>query len=235
MEVILEKLVEGLKKAYGPRLRSLVLYGSRASGEETPGFSNYNILVILDDVSFEQLHVGGILSKWVRQGNPPPLVFSKELFRNSADIFPIEFLDMKDKHRILFGEDPFNGLNVDLKHLRHQCEFEMTGKLLKLRQAYMAIAGKPKETRRLMTDSLSSLQVVIRHILRLYNETPPALKKDAVRSLGRFIDFDPETFEKVQLIKQGDRDALGMDPEAMMEKYLAQVEKIAAAVDGMDH
>ena len=235
METILEKFAGELKATYGTNMLSLVLYGSKASGEDTPGHSDYNILVILETVSFAHLQVDGILTKWIRKGNPPPLVFSKELFLNSSDIFPIEFLDMKDKHKILYGEDPFTDLVVDLKHLRHQCEFEMTGKLLKLRQSFMPIAGEPKKVRQLLVGSLSSFLVVFRHILRLYGKVLPVTKMETLRELAHCIDFNPAVFETVQRMKQEDRDALKLDPETVMEEYLAQVEKIAMAVDKVTH
>jgi hypothetical protein len=231
MEKILEQFVDGLKEAYGTNIRSLVLYGSKASGEDTRAHSDYNILMILETVTFAHLKMDGIMKKWVKQGNPPPLIFSRELFQSSTDIFPIEFLDMKDNHKILLGEDPFTDLKIDLKHLRHECEFELTGKLLKLRQAFMPVVGKQKRVRELLLASLSPVQVVLRHVLRLYNETPPAMKGEAPRTLSKYIDFEPAVFETVQRMKQGERDALRLDPETVMEEYLLQLEKVVAVVD----
>jgi hypothetical protein len=47
MDKRLEQLVEKLKKAYGERLVSVVLYGSAAAGDHHEGFSDFNILCVL--------------------------------------------------------------------------------------------------------------------------------------------------------------------------------------------
>jgi hypothetical protein len=138
---------------------------------------------------------------------------------------------MKDNHKILHGEDPFVNLNINLKHLRHECEFELTGKLLKLRQAFMPVAAKPKQVRELLIGSIAPLLVILRHVLRLYDTTPPAIKREALKPLSRHIDFNPSVFESVLQMKQGDPGARQLDPLAVMEEYLAQIEKIVAAVD----
>ena len=35
-----------------------------------------------------------ITDRWVKEGNPPPLLFTSDRFARSADVFPIEILDI---------------------------------------------------------------------------------------------------------------------------------------------
>ena len=54
-KMTLDELVAQLRAAFGAELRSVVLYGSAASGEHIPKQSDYNVLVLvdaLDDVAF---------------------------------------------------------------------------------------------------------------------------------------------------------------------------------------
>ena len=52
MERVVEQLVEKLRKAYGDRLVSLVLYGSAAAGDRQQNFSDYNVLCVLTRISY---------------------------------------------------------------------------------------------------------------------------------------------------------------------------------------
>ena len=73
-----------------------------------PGTSNYNVLLVVDGLGVAELNA---LSKpalqWAKAGNRPPLLFTRGQLKASADVFPIELLDMRQSHRVLFGEDPW--------------------------------------------------------------------------------------------------------------------------------
>jgi predicted PurR-regulated permease PerM len=113
MKDLLGTFVEDLKGAYGTNLKSVILYGSKASGEDTKKYSDYNVLIILEHIGLSELSIDGIMSRWIKRGNPPPMMFTKAMFARSSDVFPVEFLDMRDNHQILYGENPFAGMNVN--------------------------------------------------------------------------------------------------------------------------
>ena len=135
----LDELVSQLRAAYGSALRSVVLYGSAAAGEHDPKKSDYNVLVIVDALDAARLAggVGGV-ARVGGAGNPAPLTLTTSEWRGSADIFPMEYADILERHRVLFGDPPFDGIRVDLKDLRLQLEQEAMGKLIKLRQGVLA-------------------------------------------------------------------------------------------------
>jgi hypothetical protein len=234
MADIVEKFVNDIKEACGENLKSVILYGSRASSEYIEKRSDYNTMLILGSVEFKDLQtLSNTLKGWIKKGNQPPQIFSGQMFQRSADVFPIEFLDIKDNHKVLFGEDPFNDLQITEKNLRHECEFELKGKLLKLRQGYLNARGSSSKVRELLVLSLSSFLTVIRHSARLYGQVPSAKKLEAVEKLSEKIGFDPAVFSTVQKIKAGDREALKRDPETVMEDYMKQIEKIIESVDSL--
>lgn len=106
MEAKLTELIERLKASSAANLQSVVLYGSAVTGEFLAEHSDLNILCIVERAGareLEQLH--STAEWWTRQGNPAPLVFTLDELRESADVFAIELLDMKEKHRMLFGPD----------------------------------------------------------------------------------------------------------------------------------
>ena len=105
MEDKLLELVDRLKRAHGDRLLSVILYGSAASGEHNQHFSDINVLCVLTRVTPAELAASAPIFEWWRSlGNPPPLLLSEEEVRTSTDCFPIEFHDMQERRRVLFGK-----------------------------------------------------------------------------------------------------------------------------------
>src|SRR3954469_13423332 len=128
----LEELVSQLRAAYGTALRSVVLYGSAAAGEHIAKRSDYNVLGIFDSLDAARLSAASATARaWAEAGNPAPLTLTTSEWRGSADIFPMEYADILERHRILHGESPFEGITVDARDLRLQLEQEAMGKLIK--------------------------------------------------------------------------------------------------------
>src|SRR5881398_1411875 len=150
----LDDLVSQLRAAYGPALRSMVLYGSAASGEHLQKRSDYNVLVIVDGLDAARLTAAAAASRaWTEAGNPAPLTMTTSEWRGSSDIFPMEYADILERHRVLHGEAPFAGISVAQSDLRLQVEHQAMGKLLQLRQGIMAAAGDAKNQIALLEDS----------------------------------------------------------------------------------
>src|SRR3954470_24946647 len=121
----LDELVAQLRAAYGTGLRSVVLYGSAAAGEHIAKRSDYNVLVIVDSLDASRLAAASAAARaWAEGGNPAPLTLTTSEWRGSSDIFPMEYADILERHKILYGESPFDGISVDPKDLRLQLEQE---------------------------------------------------------------------------------------------------------------
>src|SRR5580765_4152067 len=170
----LEELVSQLRAAYGTALRSVVLYGSAARGESGGKHANYNVLVIVDALDAPRLAAASAASRaWVDAGNHAPLTLTREEWMGSADIFPMEYADILDRHRVLHGEPPFDGIRVDMKDLRLQLEQEAMGKLIRLRQGLLGAGNDPERELELLATSLSPILIVFRAFLRLHASHPP--------------------------------------------------------------
>ena len=138
MEKDLSELVEKLKQAAGANLRSVVLYGSAASGEFHPKHSDLNVLCLLERLDAAELaKLTPAAAWWERKGHPAPLVFTLEELRRSADVFAIELLDIQASRRVLFGEDVFTGLDVPMSLHRQQVERELHTNLIQIGRAHV--------------------------------------------------------------------------------------------------
>jgi len=225
----LDELVRQLQLAYGGGLRSVVLFGSAVAGEHNPKKSDYNVLVIVDSLPLERLRAVAAVSKaWAEDGNHPPLTFTTREWKSSSDIFPMEYADILERHRVLFGDPPFNGIRVSPSDLRLQVEHQTMGKLLQLRQAVMGAGGDDRRQLEVLEKSLSTLMVVFRGASRLFGQAPSQDYEELTRSLAQRASFSPDPFVKVIRHVRGTEKIPRENAAAILEGYLAAMERLVA-------
>ena len=138
----IDEFVKRVREAAGPNVESIILFGSAVSGDFHPGLSNLNLMCVLRDSSYAALQALAPVAKWWdRQKQPPPLCMSRQELERSTDVFTIEFLDMQQHHRVLFGENVVQGLRISMHVHRVQVEYELREKLILLRQQLLLAAG----------------------------------------------------------------------------------------------
>jgi hypothetical protein len=228
----LDELVGQLKAAYGPTLQSVILYGSAVAGEHIAKRSDYNVLVILDAVPLDRLAaVGAVLHAWGEAGNPAPMTFTASEWKSSADVFPMEYADILERHRVLYGPDATEGIQVSRSDLRLQVEQQALGKLLHLRRGAMAAGNDGKEQIQLIEASLSALMVVFRGVIRLDGAVPSqdysALSEDVARRAG----FDSKPFQRAVSHVRGTEKLNRDDATAVLAGYMAGMESLVAWLD----
>ncbi len=92
----LNSLVDDLRSTHGDNLASVVLYGSAAAGDHVELRSDYNLLIALNRITPEDLRQAQApMREWQRLGHPLPVYFTVEELSDAADVFPIEFHQMR--------------------------------------------------------------------------------------------------------------------------------------------
>ena len=230
----LDQLVEQLTKAYGPDLRAVILYGSAASGQHIAKRSDYNVLIIVDRLDLDALNRSAAVARaWGESGNPPPLTLTTDEWRASSDIFPMEYADVLERHRVLFGEPPFAGIHVERADLRLQVEHQAMGKLLQLRQGILAAGGERRRQRELLERSLSTFMVIFRAVLRLHGEQPPADYEALTKRVADVTGVDDAPFARVVRHVRGGEQIPDQEVAAVLAGYLAGAQRLVAHIDRM--
>jgi hypothetical protein len=228
----LDELVKQLRAAYGTALRSVVLYGSSAGGEAGAKKPDHNVLVIVDSLDAGRLRGASAASRaWVDAGNHAPLTLTSLEWAGSADIFPMEYADILDRHRVLHGEPPFEGIHVDLKDLRLQLEQEAMGKLLRLRQGLLGAGNDQDRELELLASSLSPVLVVFRAFLRLHGTRPPTDNLQLVEAVGQRAQFDAAPFVRVVKHIRNDPALKAAEAGEVLAGYLRGMERLVGYLD----
>ncbi|MEP6960525.1 MAG: nucleotidyltransferase domain-containing protein [Acidobacteriota bacterium] len=227
----LEQLVSKLELAFPGRLVSVVLYGSAAGGQKDR-FSDLNVLCVLKEITPRELASGEPVLRWWReQGNPALLLMSEEEVTNSADSFPIEFRDMQQRRRVLFGPDPIADLKVLDTHYRTQVEHELRSNLLRLRQQGAGVLSDSAALVALCADSVSTFCVLGRHALLLSGVTPEEDRRGIVRQLSKTVACDLTPFETLLDLRESKQPTAKIDPLDLFGQYLVCIQKLVVFVD----
>lgn len=229
-----EALVAELRKAIGEELRGVLLYGSAAAGDFVPGASDYDVLIVANRLDVEALgKLSGPIRAWCASGNSAPQCFTPEELNDSADAFPIEFLDMQQSRKVIYGADPLATLAIADDHLRLQLERELKGKLLLLRQKSLQVLDKPSELLSLLIASSTTFLVLSRAGLRLFQKDVPRQKVDALRALGGHLSLEIQPILTLAEMREQKAPPLRGEAEVrtLFREYLSTLENLVAAID----
>jgi predicted nucleotidyltransferase len=157
-----------LQEVYGQSLVMVALYGSAVTGSWVKGISDINILIIVEKADPDLLHElaakgGRVLKKY----RFTPHILSRSELLSSADIFPAEYLELRSRMKLLYGENLFNQIELTKKNLRHQVESMLRGAVQTLRQLILFSADKDKELQKALRDWAGSQPSLLRALLRL--------------------------------------------------------------------
>lgn len=233
-EQLLNEFVEKLRGVAGENLVSAVLYGSAAQGDFHPEYSDLNLLCFVRDSSFAALaKMAPVVDWWRGKKHRPPLLLTPDELKASADVFSIEFTDMKQQYRILYGEDLLRELNVPMTHHREQVEYELREKLFLLRQHLLLAGSDEKKLWDVMLHSLSSFTTLFRHVLIELGKQAPRHSREAVTELSERLRFDDLAFLQLIDIRAKKSDRWELRARDVASRYLQTIEQVATAVDTM--
>jgi hypothetical protein len=232
VQKILKPYLTRLQKLLGTNLKSILIFGSGLGQDFIPGRSNINLLLVCDRVDLELLKGSlKLVAEGRKKGIVAPLFLTQTHMETSADVFPIEFMEFRDFHRVLYGEDPFRDLSINPEHLRLECEEQLKGKLIRLRQAYLEVGSSLKQLQSLLSDSITSLIPVFRGLLRLKGLSAPGEKGAVVEEMARQFGINKEVFNQILKLKAGQAKPKLPELNSLFDRYLDALQGLAIAVD----
>jgi len=227
---ILESFIEAAKDIYQEGLVSVILYGSAASGEFNGRHSNINLLVVLDDAGLENLSRIAKVVSARKFKILSPLFFTEDYIKGSTDVFPIEFLDMKENYSVIYGKNVLTGLEIEMRNLRFQCEHELKARLINIKKNYLATLNK-NALKQLLFKSFNSSLHILRNLIRIRGGVPPYLKEDILNELGREFNMDTAALKKVLSVKNSNLNLSHQELEDLFFVFVRELEKIIAVTD----
>ncbi len=207
-----EKDVQKLKEVLGENLVTLAEYNN---GDEI------RCLAVCKTLDFKTLSGLKKLSS-----DSVPVLFTQEEIKNAIDVFPVEFLNIKRHHKMLYGEDILKDVDISKECLRRQLEFEFRSKLIHLRRAY--ILSNRKDLDEIILNAVPNLAPIIGAVTYL-KEINIKFDPDVIKLM---IGIDTKVIMDIHRIKTGKAKFEG-NKEKYIERLINVLIQVGDLVDKM--
>lgn len=228
-------ITDDYQRIFGGELVSIILYGSAAGGDYLAGKSDINFMVVLSETGIDLIDRAlDLVAKWKKRNVATPLFLTEAYVRTSMDVFPIEYLNFQNNYSLVYGRDILRDLSLDRQFLRLQCEREVKGKLLLLREAFLETQGRGREMQRVISGSLVALVAIFRALLHLKGKTLPHHRREVIQQVCESLSLDKGLFGRLLDIKEERINPGSAEMAALFKAYLKEVEKLWKIVDTLD-
>ncbi len=202
-----------IKEILGENLVTLAEYHT---GDEK------HLLAVCNALDFDSL-------RRLKQFKEIPFVLTREELLDGVDVFPIEFLNIRQHHKTLYGEDFLKDINVSKKDLRQQLEFEFRSKLIHLRKEYLLVDGKHLEA--LILSAIPTLVPILGGLIYLkdlhYSDT-----QDMFNVVSEGYGIDVQVLKEIHDIRQG-KAKIKKDKEQYIRELIRVLTDIGEIVDNL--
>lgn len=173
-EAVLEALVQAARAALGSELLSVVLFGSAADGR-LRATSDVNLLMLLK--SFAPAGIDA-LREPLRLAHAVARVEVMFLLEDelpvAASLFAVKFNDIRSRHRILWGSNPFASLVIDEADLRRRLREILLNLAIRLRERYALVSLREEQLGNILAEASGPLRAAAAALLNLQGKTAAA-------------------------------------------------------------
>lgn len=175
----LDDFVAAAREAFGDRLESVVLYGSAAEGA-LRATSDVNVILVLS--AFERDRADRLreaLAVAHAAVRLTAMFLLAEEVAGAAEAFAQKFDDVRRRHRVLWGRDPFAALAPSRAALVARLDQVLLNLTLRMRAAYVERSLREEQLVAVVADAAAPLRTAAASLLEL--EGRPAASPKAAR------------------------------------------------------
>jgi hypothetical protein len=229
---LLKSYVKDVAKTYGNEVESIILYGSAVRGEFLPGLSNLNVLLILSSYDLSVLkQYDGLHARWRKEQVVVPLFLTRADLESASTAFPLEYQDILDCHRVLWGQDPFVGLKIDARYLVAQVVQGLRGNVFRLRQRLVEGRSTEEAVTILLPLSITALLPVLRGLQRLLGR-PAIMQGDPLlKDIESCLEIDLAGLRDALALKRGHISPGQKEIPRLMDRYLESLTRLAGVAE----
>src|SRR5574337_559665 len=181
---------------------SIYVIGSAVTKDFHTKYSDINTVIVVKAIKVPFFDFIATLGKrYGKNRIRAPLIMTREYINKSLDVFPLEFLEMKLIHQLVYGEDALKNIHIEKADVRLQCERELKGKLQHICQGYIKAMGNRSALTDLFIGSLSGYFPILRGMLFLYDQQVPRERSEVLSALEKYFDINLNVYKKLLEIR----------------------------------
>lgn len=220
----IEEFVSHVVDSYAGDLVSVTAFGSVVTGDYDEGESDVNLLIIHSDLDIADLErVAALSRRWLKKQKLAPRFLSRRNLEQSAPYFQIDFLDMRDAHVVLCGEDVLAGIKLEPAQLRWQIAYEVKAMRMRIKQMYWRAAGDNRMMKSVLTARFTSLLHLVRGLLLLKGLPAPVTRREIIGVAAEHLGLDRQPAERLLELRQSKKPP---DREPLLELFNGLMEMI---------
>jgi hypothetical protein len=150
--VVLEEFVATLLQATGARLHSVILFGSAAEGR-LRSTSDVNLLVVAEGLTLPELDSVRLALQAGRSAAGLTVMFLERTeLANAAEAFAVKFMDIKARHRVLYGKSPLDSFEITRDAALRRVRQVLLNLTVRLRERYVIEGNHEERLARILAD-----------------------------------------------------------------------------------
>ncbi len=223
---IIDDFSSRLTAEAGDEIKSLYLFGSIMIQEDFHfGLSDINTFIIFKDEVDNRVvsKVSLIYKKYSKYPFSIPLMLKEKEVFEAKDVFPVEFLEIKERNMLLYGYDLLNQLEFSLSDIRRQCETEIRAKIIGLRKMLFS-KEELVRNQEILYKSLTSTIVLLKQVLRLKGVTVPAARQEELEGLENLFNQSFDGIKNLYRMRQEDIKITKNIMETLILNYIKDLE-----------
>lgn len=216
-----------MTEAFGGELASIFAFGSVVTGD-FDAQSDVNLMVVVSELDIAELSpaLAGKRSA-IKKRRLAPRFISKRNLHQSTRYFQIDFLEMRDAHVLLWGEDLLTTIALSPLDLRWQIAYEIKAMRMRLKQQFWRFDGDAERMREVLIDRFTALVHILRAAILLFRGEAPLLREDILSTSSQHLGIDRNAAAGLLQLRETKKLP---QPEALRLQF-TQLMEIVRAVD----
>lgn len=178
--VVLDELVQQARTSFDKNLRSIVLFGSGAEDRLRP-LSDVNLMLFLDRFDSTQVDTFRATLRVSHSAIRTKVMFLlQDELPHAAKLFAVKFNDIKQRHRILYGEDPLGKLTIDADALRRGLSELLLDIGIRMRERYALMSLREEQLVPVIAEAAAPLRAAAFALLQLQGNTTSLTPREAL-------------------------------------------------------
>lgn len=210
----MEKLIEEIKKINKDNLVSIIRYNKN------------HILVLLKEINFNNLIENSRIVKKLQKKEIIPLYLTNEYIKTSCDVYPLEYINMKNNYEVVYGKDILEELNIPSENLRLESEQKIKGALIRITQVILEQGNNKKKLSKTSFLALEDILEGINGMLKLANIAGADLD-----SAQKQFNIELQPIKDIVNWKNGTNP---QDYKKLIYDFYEKIEELAVIVDKME-
>jgi predicted nucleotidyltransferase len=198
VQTVIEPFLKDILTKCKEDIISIYITGSAVTKDFHPKYSDINTVIVVKGIKFPFYDfIASLGKRYGKKKIRAPLIITRDYINRSLEVFPLEFLEMKLIHQLVYGDDVLKDIKIEKADIRLQCERELKGKLQHLCQGYIKAMGNKMTLTDLFVGSLSGYFPLFRGILFLYNHEIPKEKGDVLHAINECCGVDMKVYRNL--------------------------------------